>query len=138
MRSKLSFEMRAKLNLALHEAVREQNYEKCKELLKKGANVNNSGVSGQTPLHWRVNFERYGIVRLLLEYGADVNAQDEYGNTPLHAAVESYDYGKVVLLVLAKQELDVHIRNHKGDTAYDIASRFGMDRVMHDLFQLIK
>jgi len=62
-------------------------------LLECGANSNEGGPHGQTPLHGVLNSlpenasDAFEIVESLISYGADVNRKDVNGRTPLHDAV---------------------------------------------------
>lgn len=58
----------------------------CKELLKKGADVNVKNGNGLTPLHFAASMGRVNLCKLFLKYGADINAKDDYGWTPMHDA----------------------------------------------------
>lgn len=57
-----------------------------KELLAKGANVNERNSFGMTPLAFAVRRYQLGAVRLLTENGADPSLFDRYGWTPLTLA----------------------------------------------------
>lgn len=73
-----------------------ENREIIKILLKAGANANEKGEDGNTPLHHAVfsghNYqpaplsEQLEAITILLKGGADVNAVNDNGNTPLSAA----------------------------------------------------
>lgn len=101
----------SKLNIDLYWASYDGNFEKVKELIKQGANVNSTplpqgGKDGDlTPLHQavilgRINKSDYdsnsklpnqpyiknrlSLAKLLIENGANVNATTRYGVSPLH------------------------------------------------------
>lgn len=57
-------------------------------LLELGANVNNQGRDGKSPLHWAVEERNIVLIRLLLDRGANVNQQDRNFQTPLLCAAE--------------------------------------------------
>ncbi len=58
----------------------------CRELLRRGAEVNAADAYGSTALIKAADGRNPELVRLLLEYGADARARDEMGNTPLRRA----------------------------------------------------
>ena len=57
------------------------NVSAARTLLEKGANANQRGAVGQTPLHLARTVE---MVQLLLSSGAIVESRDDRGRTPLH------------------------------------------------------
>ena len=71
-----------KINKDLMKAVKQGDYEKCKELIEQGADVN----CELCPLHKAVYNGAYEICKLLLECNAKVNKQDSDNDTPLHLA----------------------------------------------------
>jgi ankyrin repeat protein len=65
-------------------------------LIKASANVNTSGASGATPLHYTTHRDlkepSLSLVELLVEHGADVDSMDDNGYTALyHAARQGYN-----------------------------------------------
>ena len=74
-------------------------------LLDAGANPNQAGALGLTPLHVAVRDIRK--VRLLLERGASVNALSEAGYTPLMVAAITNGSEDVVRLLLDAGALEI-------------------------------
>jgi ankyrin repeat protein len=70
----------------IFEAVRTNNLNKVRELIKNGADVNAKDQWDRTLLHWSSNCGHFKIAKYLVEKGADVNARDIDGETPLHTA----------------------------------------------------
>jgi hypothetical protein len=101
-------------------------------LLAKGANVNDSDVHGNTPLHKAAYRGRQDIAELLLDKGADVNAKDKNGATPLHRAAY---YGKqnIAKLLLANGA-EASAMLPDGKTPLDIAILSGKK----ELVELLK
>jgi len=65
-------------------AVIGRNFDAVYYILKKGANVNDTYVTGDTPLMMALaNKPDFKIARLLVENGANVNAKNKYGEYPL-------------------------------------------------------
>ncbi|EHK24807.1 uncharacterized protein TRIVIDRAFT_120503, partial [Trichoderma virens Gv29-8] len=71
---------------ALMRAIKWQNEESVKTLLRHKASVNIVNKSGQTALHISAAKRSSHITHLLLEASADVSAADYEGMTPLHYA----------------------------------------------------
>jgi uncharacterized protein len=72
----------------LHTAAYNGHGEAVKELLGRGAAVNQRNFVGETPLYSAVLRGTPEVVRMLMEAGADVALGDNNGTTPLHAASE--------------------------------------------------
>jgi len=72
-------------SLPLSRAVADDNIDTVRELLAKGARVNDrdKNYSGISPLFLAVENGNIDIVRLLIEHGADVNLTDDTKRTPL-------------------------------------------------------
>ena len=69
-------------NTALIGAVREGHVDVVKELLGQGgADVNQAGCKGLTPLHWACLVRSEDMVKLLLAMGAHVEAVNDWGET---------------------------------------------------------
>ena len=78
-----------KLSEQLIAAASEGNFEKVKELVKQGADVNAVDEDGYTALMYTAGHGNLDIVKYLIEdHGADVNAEAEYGDTALLNAEE--------------------------------------------------
>ncbi len=106
-----------------------------KLLLAKGANVNNSGYLGMTPLHHlfqdgfqskiRVDIkkvQKFGqYAKILLEQGADVTAKDRFGYTPLHVHCRRIHGGtQYIIKALLEYGADVNARTNENDTPLHI------------------
>ncbi len=74
------------LNEKLLEAVKSNEIEEVKKLIKEGADVNVVDKYGKTALHKASYWGYSKIVKMLIEKGADVNMVDEYEITALYWA----------------------------------------------------
>lgn len=88
--------------MTIHQAVRNNNYDKVKQMLNDdpslintleqskeagGAKDRNARV-GWTPLHWAASRNNPRISKLLLEHDADTRAKDPAGWTPLDESMK--------------------------------------------------
>ena len=65
----------------------EINFEKVKELINKGANIEAKDNDGDTSLTSASGWDYSDVVKLLLEKGADIEAKDNRGKTALDVAI---------------------------------------------------
>lgn len=120
----LSFliERGAKSEKALAKAVREDNFEMVKLLVKGGADVNVRDRNGYTPLH-RALRTRTDIALFLVENGADVNMQEFVdGNAALHFSSVYEDPQLFEKIIQAGANLE--LANMNGEKPYHIARRY--------------
>jgi len=96
------------IDIKLLEAVQENEIEKVKDLIGKGASVNTRTEFGETPLHLAQSKE---MAELLLSKGADIHAKDnEFWMTPL------FNAPKEIFKLLISKGADVNARSKKGLT----------------------
>jgi ankyrin repeat protein len=88
-----------------------------KVLLKRGCDLEQRDMNGQTALFHACYFCDLYIIDLLLEYGADYTATDDNGNTPLMRACLIDVHLEKVKLLLALPDINVNASNNKGKTA---------------------
>ena len=99
----------------LHYAVRDNNINKVRTLLRGKTDVNARYRNGDPLLYYAVMKGYIDIVKLLLEHGADANAHDRFINWgPLHIAAQSGNIEIVKLLL--EHGADVHDSAGNGDT----------------------
>jgi len=99
----------------LAKAVTARDVAKVRELLASGADVNEAGGNGKTPLYIASYKGYIDIVILLLEAGADANKVDTgYGETPLYAASGHGRADIVALLLNAGANVDKARKNDGG------------------------
>ena len=68
-------------------AVINNDINKVKSLLERGAHVDMPNKDGFTPLITAALYNNLNMVKILLEYKADANAEDKQGGTPLAYAI---------------------------------------------------
>jgi ankyrin repeat protein len=88
-------------------------------LVSNGADVNEKGEDGCTPLHLAASNSSIKIVKFLVSNGADVNAKLEDGMTPLHLAAGN-GYLKISKFLVSKM-VDVNAEDNKGYTPLHLA-----------------
>lgn len=113
---------------ALHCAVNSAHptYSIVQFLLDRGADVSATDAKGNTPLHAALSAPyqaQLEIVQVLLDKAADINAANRNGFTPLHCAAERRDESVIRLLIGAGA--DVSLQTKAGETACDVAVRYG-------------
>lgn len=88
-------------DLQLLEAVRSQNRDGVRALLKEHVDVNTPQGDGATALHWAAHHDDVEIAGLLIRAGANVNAATDLGVTPLALACENGSAAMVEMLLAA-------------------------------------
>ncbi len=102
-------------NLSLRQAAATGNIEQVRLLISRGADVNERGVWGNTPLHYASMRGHAEVAELLISRGAYVNAPDgRNAMTPLHCAAASGNKQTVELLL--SKGADINTKNRAGRT----------------------
>ena len=122
---------------ALRSACYMSNYEICKYLVEKNANVNEPNLMGGTPL---INaIQSLNLVTLLIENNVDVNYQDFTGTTALHYAIQEYQQGNGssldVILALIGAGANPRLKNIYNEDAYRLASMKGDKQILMYLIE---
>lgn len=115
-------------NTMLHYAVGNGSVEAAYELIKLGADINNTNADFKTSLHYAVENNSDKLiesVNLLLSKNADPNIKDKEGNTALHLAVinsgkSRNEYIEVINHII-KYNADVNTLNNKNQSALNIS-----------------
>ena len=117
-------------NTMLHYAVGAGSVEAANELIKLGADIDNTNANFKTSLHYAIENNSDKLlesVNLLLSKNANPNIKDRNGNTALHLAVinayksKNYEEYIEVINTLIKYKADVNILNNKNQLALNIA-----------------
>ncbi|OEJ15258.1 hypothetical protein BFL38_13205 [Brachyspira hampsonii] len=115
-------------NTMLHYAVGNGSIEAASELIKLGANIDNTNANFKTSLHYVIENNSNKLlesVNLLLSKNANPNIKDKNGNTALHLAVMNAHKSKSkyieVINALIKYNTDINILNDQNQLALNIA-----------------
>lgn len=112
-------------------AIYQNDIQKVRELITKGANLNEKDKLGYTPLHIATMCNEREIVGLLLENGADVNAKDNIGETPLHyAVIDRYDD---IVVALVANGADINVKNWQNSAPLHVATLYGRSNIVQHL-----
>ena len=110
-------------DVRLIEAVKNQDHETVRALLKQKADVNAREGDGATALHWAVVRDDAGTIEGLLGAGANVNAANDYGVTPVSLACINRNATVVRKLLAARA--DPNAATSMGETALMTCTRTG-------------
>jgi ankyrin repeat protein len=119
---------------ALHDAVLSGSVDAVAALLRAGADPNKADSFEQRPLHLLATVEPFraaAIASLLVQAGADPLLADARGFTPLHASAVSDNVPLVSTLAVRSYLVDA--KTPAGETALDVALRYGRDRAAETL-----
>jgi uncharacterized protein len=109
----------------LHYAVMDRNFERVKELVRQGMNVNLADRDGWTPLHAAAQNNDAETARFLLDSGATVDPRDSYGNTPLFRAVFNSQGDGELIELLRQRGADAESKNKSGVSPVGLARTIG-------------
>ena len=109
--------------LPLIAAVRNQDSNAVRALLREQVDVNAPQPDGATSLHWAVHWENLELADLLIGAGADVTVANDLGVTPLVMACSSGNAALVGMLLMAGADPNATLAG--GETALMAAARAG-------------
>jgi ankyrin repeat protein len=110
-------------DLALLEAIKNQNHDAVRTLIAGGADVNATQPDGATALHWAAYRDDVDAVDRLLKAGARVGAKNELGATPLWLAC--LNGNAVIAERLLAAGADANAALDEGETPLMTAARTG-------------
>ncbi|CAN2103767.1 ankyrin repeat domain-containing protein [Wolbachia pipientis] len=117
------------LNNELSNAVVENNIDKVKESIRRGADVNTKVKNGRTPLHYAAQEGKLDVVKYLVEEKhADVNANDNDGFIPLHYAAAHGNLRLVKYMV--EKGADFNAKCNRLRTPLHLAAMYGYIEVV--------
>jgi len=109
------------------------NFEKVKELINKGADIEAKNNDGKTSLMIASNNGHSEVVKLLLEKGADIEAKNENGRTSLMMA--SHKGHSEIVKLLLENGANIEAKNVNGETSLMYASSNGNSEVVKLLLE---
>jgi len=125
------------MTVDIWDAIIAQDAERVSTIIARGANVNQEGNGGQTPLHLAAECDAVDCVSVLLKHGADVNAEDESFHPPLIVACASASMRAARVLIDAGASVSVSDENqmtplhwfsmHGATDLIDLALRAGAE-----------
>jgi ankyrin repeat protein len=123
----------ATIDLRLIDAVKKQNVESVRTLLKQrpAIDVNAAQGDGATALHWAAHRDDLAIADLLLRAGARANIADDLGTTPLHLACTNRSAAMVDRLLAAGADANAKLLN--GETVLMTCARAGEPKAVKAL-----
>ena len=108
-----------------------QQWEKLKEEIDSGGNIDAVQNDGMAAIHWAVFFHNIDAVKQLVQANADVNAATEYAVTPLSIACER-GYESIAEILL-KAGADVSALRLGKETPLMLAARNGNSKIVEML-----
>ena len=115
----------------LIQAVRDNNIQSVRALLKRRADVNAPQGDGATALHWAAHVDSVPIAELLIRAGARVSAANDNGFTPLHLACTNRSPQMVERLLAAGASANAASLN--GETVLMTCTRAGEPKAVKAL-----
>lgn len=118
--------------------IREDDLEKVKEELDKGADINHDYGNGWTPMHYASRERSDRMALFLLKNGAYIDATVENtGDTPLILACKVLSIKCIKTLV--KEGADIAIENKLYKTAYDIFNQYAEEEMdKKEILEMLK
>lgn len=104
-----------------------------KNLIDKGADVNEKNKNGLSALYLAVKKNYYKITKILLESGAVVDTQDQNGQTPLFIA--SMNNNDHIVHLLAQHGANMNLKNKNGLAPLHVAIIQGFEKVIATLVE---
>jgi ankyrin repeat protein len=116
-------------NSAVIFAANNGHLEVLKELLNRGANMEDRSNNLKTPLLWASLWGHYGVVEYLVDRGANISAKDREGLTPLMSSVMN-NHIKITRFLLDRGA-NALTKNYYNGTALSIAKGRGNEEMIN-------
>lgn len=121
----------ASSDLRLIQAVKSQDAESVRVLLKQRVDLKAAQGDGTTALHWAANLDNLVIADVLIRAGAPVNATNDLGATPLYLACRNRSAPMVDRLLAAGANANAKLTN--GETVLMTCARTGESKAVKAL-----
>jgi len=110
----------------LHFAVLDRNFERVKELVRQGMNLNLGDRDGWTPLHAAAQNNEDGDRSFSSRFGCNVDPRDSCGNTPLFRAVFNSRGDGELIELLRERGADAEPKNKSGASPVGLPDLLGL------------
>ncbi len=120
--------------VALEQAINNDDAGAVKEAIKNGANPNAVGLHGVTPIIVTAGNLKFNAMKALIESGANPNTYDKNGDNAVTLAATTYKKDKRYLELLLENGGDPNSKRPNGDP---IITRFGNDHNLEALRWLV-
>ena len=111
-------------------------------LVRRGARLDSSAETGQTPLHWAVIGGRIDTIKLLLARGADLEKKNSYDGTPLGQALWSALHSTAEMhstyLAVIKALIDAGARIDKRMLPWVLQEKKASPKIKQQLAELLQ
>jgi hypothetical protein len=125
--TKKAYKYSDKINEAILEAARNGDFEKIKELVNRGANINATTDTGIN-VFMALNSRNVQVYEYLYEKGANINATDLFGRTALMFSSQNGDIEEVKFLI--KKRVNVNQKDRDNRTAIFYAAISGEMKIV--------
>ncbi len=119
----------------IFEATRNGDYDRVKELLDNGVDVNIIN-NNNTPLHYACQHGYIKIVKLLIERKANINALDLFKVSPLSYACYYKEF-EIAKLLLKENNANVNIVDNDGYTLLHYVCNHNNKNINEELIELV-
>lgn len=117
----------------LNYAVYGKQEETIKLLIRKNAQFEKVGFTGDTILHCVVPFGTRELIEFIIDNGIDIDIQNKYGQTSLHLA--AFQGSKVVVSLFISKGANIHSVDKQGNNVLHYAAKEGSLDLIEYLFE---
>ena len=114
-------------------AIKHNNIDEVKELIKNKKILNGKNNDGETPLIYAVFEDKFDICKVLINAKADLDKQSRFGETALIIAASINDIP--VLQKLIEANANLNIQKYDGDTALILAAQYNNLDIVKELIK---
>ena len=118
----------------IFEAFLDGNFERVKELIKNGVDINIiQNNNGWNLLHFSYNNNNLNIINFLINNGININLKDKNNSTPLHIVCYYNSENLDIIKILIKNGADINTRDILGETPLHDACIQGCIEIVDEL-----